>query len=327
MTARFTVALPHDFHAAIPLRWLGRDRESRTERVDGHSIVKAMLLDGTPAVLQIDLPEGDRVDAARVPAKRGPASGVARCRVDRPVSAAGMRAARQATVRLLGLTSDPGPFERRAARDPDVRRLIAGRRGLRVPLTSTMFEALLWTIAGQQVNLAFAYRLRRVVIELAGKPVAGMIAHPSAVDVARLDYDDLTSRQWSRRKAEYVIDVARRIAGGAFDADALPLASMDAARETLESLRGFGVWSANYVMMRGCGFTDCVPLGDSGLATALQEFFQLDHRPDRQEVEALMLPFAPYRSLATFHLWAGEGVTGERNRTSSRATSRKGSRP
>jgi 3-methyladenine DNA glycosylase/8-oxoguanine DNA glycosylase len=48
-----------------------------------------------------------------------------------------------------------------------------------------------------------------------------------------------------------------------------------------------------------------VPLGDSGLTSALERFFGLDHRPGRDETEALMLPFAPYRSLATFHFWAG----------------------
>jgi AraC family transcriptional regulator of adaptative response / DNA-3-methyladenine glycosylase II len=282
----FTLTLPRDFHAAVPLRWLGRDAESRTERVNGRSAVKALLLDGTPALLQIELHDLQAV-----------------CRVDRPVSREGMRAAHAAAVRMLGLSADPAPFERRATRDAGVRRLIAGRRGLRVPLTSTLFEALVWTIAGQQVNLSFAYRLRRVVLDLAGKPVDGFVAHPDAAAVARLDYDDLTRRQWSRRKAEYVIDVARSVADGTLDAEELLRAPAGQVRERLESLRGFGVWSANYVMMRGCGLADCVPLGDSGLATALEHFHGLDHRPDREETDALMQPFRPYRSLATFHFW------------------------
>jgi AraC family transcriptional regulator, regulatory protein of adaptative response / DNA-3-methyladenine glycosylase II len=290
----FTLSLPQDFHPAIPLRWLGRDVESRTERVAGSSMVKALMLDGTAAMLRIDID----VNSAK--------GSVARCVVDRTVSAGGMHEAHAAAVRMLGLGVDPAPFERRVARDPRLRRLIDGRRGLRVPVTSTIFEALIWTIAGQQVNLAFAYRLRRVVIELAGAPAGGQfIAHPTAAGVARLDYDDLTRRQWSRRKAEYVIDVARAVASGTLDANALSESSATSVRETLESLRGFGVWSANYVMMRGCGFADCVPLGDSGLASALEHFFALGHRPDRAETDALMRQFTPWRSLATFHFWAG----------------------
>ncbi len=286
-TKSFILTLPRDFHPDVPLRWLGRDAESPTERVRGRSIAKALLLDGTPAVLRIEL-----------------GSTQAHCRVDPAVSREGMRAAHAAAVRMLGLGTDPAPFERRASRDDAVRRLIAGRRGLRVPLTSTLFEALVWTIAGQQVNLPFAYRLRRVVLELAGKRADGFVAHPDAAAVAQLDYDDLTRRQWSRRKAEYVIDVARAVAGGSFDAEAMLWMPAGQVRDRLESLRGFGVWSANYVMMRGCGLADCVPLGDSGLATALEHFHGLDHRPDPKETDALMQPFRPYRSLATFHFWA-----------------------
>ena len=56
-------------------------------------------------------------------------------------------------------------------------------------------------------------------------------------------------------------------------------------------------------MMRGLGFADCVPVGDAGLNQALQRFFELEHRPDAEETTALMKPFEPYRSLATYHLW------------------------
>jgi 3-methyladenine DNA glycosylase/8-oxoguanine DNA glycosylase len=61
-------------------------------------------------------------------------------------------------------------------------------------------------------------------------------------------------------------------------------------------------------MMRALGFADCVPLGDTGLSTGLQRFFALDHRPGAQEVATLMEPFAPFRSLATYHLWMSLGV-------------------
>jgi 3-methyladenine DNA glycosylase/8-oxoguanine DNA glycosylase len=34
--------------------------------------------------------------------------------------------------------------------------LIARRRGLRLPLTPTVFDGLCWAIMGQQINIAFA---------------------------------------------------------------------------------------------------------------------------------------------------------------------------
>ncbi|MEO8381112.1 MAG: hypothetical protein ABI779_15725, partial [Acidobacteriota bacterium] len=109
--------------------------------------------------------------------------------------------------RLLGLHQDPSPFEQAF---PE---LVQGHEGARLPQTATVWESLMWAIVGQQVNLPFAYRLRRVLVELRGREVEnGLRAHPTPVDIAQLDVPDLTARQFSRSKAQYVIDAARLIA-------------------------------------------------------------------------------------------------------------------
>ncbi len=56
-------------------------------------------------------------------------------------------------------------------------------------------------------------------------------------------------------------------------------------------------------MLRTFGFQDCVPLGDTALASDLQRFFALTARPDRHQTTTLMQRFMPHRSLATFHFW------------------------
>ena len=130
---------------------------------------------------------------------------------------------------------------------------------------------------------------------------------PTAEAVAQLNYADLTARQYSQRKAEYLIDIARLITSGQLTLD--PLAPASQIEKQLMAIRGLGKWSTNYIMMRVLGFADCVPLGDTGLTTALQQFYALDHRPDVEETTELMKPFAPYRSLATYHLWTSLGGT------------------
>lgn len=288
----FTLSLPADFQAAHALRHLGRDVESATERVRGNELVKALRLDGVAARVHV------RVE-----------SDSAHCHVEsrETVSPAGMRAAHAAVVRILGLGGDPAGFERHADRR-GLGRLADGRRGLRIPQTADAFEGLVWVIVGQQVNLAFAYALRRAVIDLCGEDAGdGMRAHPTAEAVAALDYDDLTARRFSRKKAEYLIDTARAIVSGELRIDAVAEGTATAAERTLLGIRGLGPWSVNYFLMRACGFGDCVPVGDTGLSTALQRFFDLDHRPDAAQTRALMEPFAPFRSLATFHLWTSLG--------------------
>lgn len=273
--ATFRITLPGDYTPRYALRYMTRDPESVSERGDASSFAKALMVEGKPALVRVDF-----------------ANGHARVSTDERRSAV-----EPAVLRLLGLPFDPAPFENKH------RRLVGPRRGMRVPQTATVFESIVWAICGQQVNLAFAFKLRRAVIELAGKRADGMYAHPDPAAVAKLDYDDLTRRQFSRRKAEYLIDVAR----SGVDFESLrPLTTPD----SLLTIRGFGIWSANYVMMRGCGFADCVPIGDTGLTSSLQEFYRLDTRPDAEKTQALMKRFAPYRSLATFHFWMRKSDAG-----------------
>lgn len=200
--------------------------------------------------------------------------------------------------RLLGLHHDNASLERA---HPD---LVRGHEGARLPQTSTVWESLMWAIVGQQVNLAFAYRLRRVLVELCGRDAGnGLRVHPTPADIARLDYADLTARQFSRSKAQYVIDTARLIASDALPIETFPSLDAKDVEAALVRVRGIGLWTANYVMMRGCGFPDCVPAGDSALSASLRTYFSLDHKVDAQLTRSLMERFAPWRSLATYHFW------------------------
>lgn len=289
----FTVELPDGFRPEVVLTYLGRDTVSLVERVQGREMLKGLRLGGAPARLRIAF--GD---------------GAARCEVlaERTLSPAEMREAHAVAVRILGLASEPAAFERHLARRPELARLVEPRRGLRIPQTSDAWECLVWTIVGQQVNLAFAFALRGVVAELAGEPAGdGVRAHPTPEAVARLDYTDLTSRRFSRRKAEYVIDTARLVAEGTLRLDGGEREMAPALERRLLDVRGLGPWSVAYLLMRGYGFADCVPAGDAGLSAALQRFFALDHRPGPAETRELMEPFAPFRSLATYHLWTSLG--------------------
>ncbi len=293
----FALALPPNFRADLALVAFARDPHSVCDRVTGREIAKAMTLnhenESIAAVLRLDL--GDHRRAV--------------CRIEtaHALPPQAVRDAHTVALRLLGLHDDPAAFEARCDRDPILRPSVENRRGLRISLSATLFEALSWAIIGQQISLPFAYMLRRRLAELCGAPVPGsdLIASPTADAVARLDYADLTTLQFSRRKAEYLIDAARLVASGDLPLNELMRAATAPQIEArLLAMRGFGPWSANYVMMRGFGFADCAPLGDTGLTAGLQRFWALHYRPDATQTIALMEPFAPHRSLATAHLWA-----------------------
>jgi AraC family transcriptional regulator of adaptative response / DNA-3-methyladenine glycosylase II len=276
----FSLPMPAGLRVRDVLAYHGRDNQSHSERVEGPCLRKAFLCGGQPSVLSMTFQE--RSIAVSLQGATG---------------ASAMATAHAAALRLLGWHGDPSAFE---GAHPELAR---GREGLRVLLTLDPFEALVWAILGQQVNLAFAYALRRDLVHLAGVPApGGLIAHPDAARIASLGVADLQALRFSRRKAEYLLHAAGEVAGGRLRLEGLLTAT--GAIKRLEALRGCGPWTAQYVLMRGLGFRDGVPLGDAGLTLALQRWFGLEARPDGPETLRLMAPFAPHRSLATFHLWA-----------------------
>jgi len=282
----FECELPHGLHLEGFLRHLGRDAESHSELVHSGAFSIATLIDG----------RASRIDA-RICGTR--------LNVSVTESGAVVESHRRLT-RALGFDQDPRAFEEQMETS-GLGRLVGNRRGSRLPQTLTRFDGIVWSIVGQQVNLGFAYALRNRLTQLAGIPVGdGMIAPPDPARVAELQIDQLLPLQFSRRKAEYLIGIAREIVDGRLDLDRLAEEPQDRVEAALTGLRGIGPWSANYVMMRSLGMPDCVPLGDTGLTSALARFFDVA-RPGREETLALMDRFRPFRSLATYHLWQSLG--------------------
>lgn len=277
----FLLHLPAGYRAKEILAYHARDPLAVSERSEGHRIWKALHTPDGPAVLEIAVETGQawvRVHAGK------------------KLSRASMAALHGAALKILSLTQDVATFE---SRHPD---FVKTRRGLRMPLLPTGFDALCWGIIGQQIHVKFAASLRREMVELAGEKIGDMRAHPTPERVANIDMSALTMRRYSRSKASYLIDAAAAVASGKLAVENLGAGSAIAAERALTAQRGIGTWTARYVLMRG-GFGDAAPVGDSALATALQRLHNLPERPDSEQTARLMSAFAPYRSLATMHLW------------------------
>ena len=286
----FVLTLPQNYPVGRILRYLGRDSRSVTERVTGLEYTTVLRVgDG-------DCP----AENGDIPVTVSFAPGMAHCRL---VGACATDPAVRAWVhdqlfRILGLTTDPARFEAQ----------IGGTAEL-APLIADPFDALVWAITGQQITLAFAFTLRRRLIERIGAPThAGLHAPPTAAAIAALEPGDLVALGFSRAKADYLVGAARAVVAGDLPLAALADKSATQIERALLATRGIGPWSAHYLLMRHHGFLDCVPVGDAVLNASLQRFFALAVRPAKRETLLLMERFSPYRSLATFHFWQRQGT-------------------
>jgi DNA-3-methyladenine glycosylase II len=301
-----TIALPPGYRVQDALAFHGRDAQALAEQVEGRRIRKGVLLDGVPVVLDL------HIDADAE-------GGVAECVIDIDAdvdadAGAGARLharARAALDGMLGLRIDPAAFARLVADDALFAPLVARQPGLRVIQAATVFEALTWAIIGQQINLPFAIALRRSFIEQAGRPHAsGLWCYPEALDVARLDIEQLLSRKFSRAKAETLLRMARLVADGDLDLDLdLDLdanAGGDPATvgARLLAVKGIGPWTVNYALLRGYGYPDCSLHGDVAVRSAIGRLLGSDPRPTIAEAEAFLQAYRPQRTMAAAYLWA-----------------------
>ncbi len=280
----FTLKLPPAYPLKTFLAGIGRDPASLSDRLEGNVFTMALMLGTAPSLVTLVL------SPASVAVSVSPPPG-------------DLREVHTMVVGMLGLDQPTEGFVERA-RALGLERLIAVSPELRVHQIQTLYDGLLWTIIGQQINLPFAYSLRRRLVELTGVPIGeGRYAFPTPQAVAALEIDDLLARQYSRQKADYVISISRLVASGQLDLEGLRRMSATRAERTLKAIRGLGPWSVNYLMMRSLGFADCLPLGDTGVTSGLWKLFDTPTRPDAEATLRLMAPFSPYRSLATVHLW------------------------
>lgn len=221
---------------------------------------------------------------------------------------------RAAAASLLSADLDLRPFYRLAARDPVLGALTHALRGLKPLRPASLFEMAVIAITEQQISLAAAYRIRQRLIERFGANLGPLWAFPSPRSLARAPLRVLRACGLSRAKSGYIAELARKIARGALDLDSLRAMPDEEARDFLRAQRGFGPWSADYVLVRGLGRVDRVPADDLGVRDAVGQYLGGGRRVSARTVERLLKPFAPYRGLAVFYLLVAHRLDVRRQR-------------
>lgn len=214
---------------------------------------------------------------------------------------------RKKIARMFSTEVDLRPFYEQMEKDPILAPVILERKGLHFVLDPDLHECLIKTIIGQQLNVSFAAVLIHRLIELAGDEAEfegeRWPVFPTPEQIARLRYEDLQALQFNRRKAEYIIDLARMITNGRLNLDALDDCSDEEVFKRLLPIRGIGRWTVECVMLFGLGRPDLLPAQDIGLRNAIKQVYSMKERPDEATIRKLGESWSPYASYVTFYLW------------------------
>jgi DNA-3-methyladenine glycosylase II len=208
---------------------------------------------------------------------------------------------------LLGLDVDLGGFYRRTRHDPHLGPLARRYRGLKPPRFPSMFECLANAIACQQLTLTVGILLLNRLAETYG-PIGPTVSRdaghvfPDAGDLASSTPALMRHLGLSKRKAESILNLARRSADGRRDLDALSSLSNETVCASLQQLSGVGRWSAEYTLLRGLGRLAVFPGDDVGARNNLARRLHVDTPLDYESVRLAVAPWAPFAGLAYFHL-------------------------
>ena len=207
---------------------------------------------------------------------------------------------------LLGLPFGLEEFRAWAASEPVLEPIAAAIPGFRPTLHPNPLEALVVAITTQQISLLAAAAIRRRFVERFGVRHELAWEFPTRERVAASDPDEYPTLGFSRRKAEYVVGLAR----SDLDLDALAALPDDEVIATLTALPGLGRWTADWFLARHLARPEAWPAGDLGVRKAVSMFYGEGRALAVDEVRALGARFAPFQNLSAHLLLAGARMAG-----------------
>ena len=195
---------------------------------------------------------------------------------------------------LLGFEFDLVSFYAWAAGEELLAPLVVRFVGFRPTLATDPFEMLVGLIAAQQVSLFSAVAIRNRLVERFGEQVGRVRAFPTRERLASASEEELFSLGFSRRKAEYVVGLARS------DIDLAVLGDLpdDEVKTQLTAVRGLGEWTADWFLARHLGRPHAWPAGDLALRKAVRALY------GDVDVRAAGERFEPFQNLTAHYLLA-----------------------
>jgi DNA-3-methyladenine glycosylase II len=202
---------------------------------------------------------------------------------------------------VIGADFVLAPFYDWAQDDAVLRDLVTRLAGLRPPLAPDPYEAIVSAITAQQVSLFAAFAIRNRMVERFGVRGVRAYAFPTRERMAQATEEELTELGFSRRKAEYVLGVAR----ADLDFEALRNLPDDEVKAMLTAVRGLGEWTADWFLARHLARSRAWPAGDLGLVKAVSAFYFGGRKLSIAEVREAGARFDPFQNLTAHYLLTG----------------------
>ncbi|WP_433750767.1 DNA-3-methyladenine glycosylase family protein [Falsibacillus pallidus] len=289
---KIIIPVPPDFNYEECLVFLGRSDSEVLHVIEGNVIFKAFEWNKELYLMEISW-NGHSLEAVIVEGK---------------VSDDVCQYINDYIIEWFDLERDLDRFYDLMQSDPILQTISGRYDGLRIIGIPDLFEALTWAVMGQQISLKFAYTLKKRFVESFGQKVIYKGRHywtyPSIQTIAILDLEPLRALQFTSRKAEYIIGIAKHIQQGNLSKKKLLcLRDFDRMHLELTKIRGVGAWTADYVLMKCLLQPEAFPITDAGLHNAIKNITNMHRKPELAEIKSWSKNWEGWQAYAVFYLW------------------------
>jgi DNA-3-methyladenine glycosylase II len=182
-----------------------------------------------------------------------------------------------------------------AAADPVMAALIARYPDAILANRGDPFQTLARAIVGQQISVKAADSVWGRFAEFA--------RHVTPAHIVTLEPDALAACGLSRRKAEYLRDLAGHFVDGRVEPARWKKMDDEAVIAELTDVRGIGRWTAEMFLIFSLRRPDVWPVDDIGLQKAVALHYLNNERPTPKVLRRHGERHAPWRTVATLYLW------------------------
>jgi len=162
-------------------------------------------------------------------------------------------------------------------------------------LEGDFFQSLVQSIVGQQLSTKAADSIWKKLKDFCGEVTPAKILG--------LEEDELRSVGLSKKKIEYIKDLAGKVESGALDLKKLDTMSDEDIIRTLLQVKGIGRWTAEMFLIFSLGRLDVFSVQDYGLQLSVKWLYELPDWPDKSCLVELSQRWKPYRTVASLYLW------------------------
>src|SRR6266516_1588606 len=206
----------------------------------------------------------------------------------------------------LSLADDLRPFYRIGREDLDFAPIIEHLYGYHQVKFLTPFENACWAVLTQRNPMNMAQKTKQALIERFGSTLkvgeTVYWAFPEPIQIAVADKVELLALVRNERRTEYLSAIAR--AFSEVDEEFLTTAPDEAVETWLRNIKGIGEWSATFIMVRGLGRMEHVPLTEKRLVEAVSKVYGFSEEINRDALKRLAERYGPWQGYWAHYLRA-----------------------